>query len=266
MSIEKEMIITLLLVVYFSSTFHTSILYNVLKLQPNPIFNMAYYLYNRSSFIMLISFLILQNYPNGEESKSEEVKAFIRSYLLLGKRKPKGNSLLENFVDRLNSSLYGKKDKKEIMKSNDNAKNNQSLKIIDERNAKRKVSSSESTSDLSDHPYANDDSLELNKNQDRNNNTSHDFYCKKLINLPEENSEERKLIDKFDHKLLTDKLSDKEEQQLNKRIKKSNLGVWVNLSKSIYYSHFFYLLYSQFNVFSPQKSDLISLVSEIIKN
>ena len=256
------MLITIVLLIYFSSTFHTSLLYNVFKITPNSkLVNTIYYIYNRSSFTLFISWLILQNYPNGQPSKREEVKAFLRKYLSGSKKANVGkDSLLEKLIDKLNKNLHNVKDKK--IENDDDVKKSDQLKV-DKIIVTRKVSSSESTSDLSDHLYVND---EQDTNNNSNNSASFDFYNRKLIDLPEEDVfKSDKQIDKNIMKYDSKEEANSKEtsKRSSSRKSNSNLMYWVKLSKSIYYSHFFYLLYSLFNVNNLQKSDLWSMLVSV---
>lgn len=254
------MAITMLLSIYLATTFHTSLLFNVFGLKPGPIVNTIYYIYNRSSLTIFTSWLVLQNWPNGEPSKKEEIKAWIRAKLL-GKtedkmRSPKdaqtgSNNVLERLVDKLNRNVHGDESKRNSLK--------------DEKNATRKVSSSESTSDLSDHVnYESFTQAEQSRTQDKNNNT-YDFYNRKLIDLPENVEHTKSSVERrsSDDSRSNDKSNDKDDTAGdNKRTRKTNsIMIWPKLSRSIYYSHFFYLIHSLFNVNKPQKSDLFSMVS-----
>lgn len=234
---ENEMFITVGIFLYFSSTFHSSILFNVFKVKPSPLLNTIYYLYNRSSFTLLASWLILRYFPNGTPTRKDEIKAWLRRGR--GQEKSSGG-LLEALVERLSRNLYGKE---EVGKAKSEASQCENeLKVKD---AKRKVSSSESTSDLSDYSLLPDSS----EGQDRNNNN---FYDRRLIDLPED-----RLLDKP----VVGKTSDDERKETqNKRPRKPTVQIWPKLSRSIYFSHFFYLLYSCFNVNGAQRSDILSMV------
>lgn len=285
------MLVTTVLMLYFASTFHTSILFNVFKVKPNPLLNTAYYLYNRSSFTILTGWLIYRHYPNGTPTKRDEIKAWVRKRL--------GGGLLEILVERINRNLYGKEAEKveqckgeqseprEHSKKNnrdqcnsehsksDHSNSENELKVKDTSAAKRKVSSSESTSDLSDYSLLNESS----DAQDRNNNFC--FYDRRLIDLPEERPLDKQLseqlplervplasekpsLQKSLHKQSSnEKTSDDERKETNKRPRRHTVQIWPKLSRSIYYSHFFWLLYSCFNVNAAQRSDIMSVVSKI---
>ena len=243
---KNETLITIALFFYSASAYHSSILFNVLKVKPNPLLNMIFYLYNRLSFMILSSWLILVYFPNGTPSRKDEMMAWLR-----GGRNEKSSSLLLLIVNRLNRSLY---DKDEGM--NENGKNKNELKdeLKNELKvtcAKRKVSSSESTSDLSDY------SLQPESSEDRNNNFG--FYDRRLIDLPEDRLLDRQLTVAESKREKTSE----ERQEINKRPRKSVVQIWPKLSRSIYYSHYFYLLYACFNVNGPQRSDMLSMVSEL---
>lgn len=234
------MLITIGILLYFTSTFHSSILYNVLKVKPSPLLNTVYYLWNRSSFTVLAGWLILRYYPNGTPTRKDELKAWIRTrFRSCTGPAGKGSGLLENLVERLSRNLYGKED---------GEKSKSELKVKDTPSAtKRKVSSSESTSDLSDYSLL----PESGDGQDRNNNSAFCFYDKRLIDLPE------------DKQLLLGKQSGKtnDDERTNRRpAKRPTVQIWPKLSRSIYYSHFFWLLYSCFNVNGAQPSDIVSMV------
>lgn len=190
----------------------------------------------------MFAWLILQYYPNGTASKKEEIKDWFKQNLLRKK--------INVIKDANRSEQEIKNDTKNIIN--------------------RKVSSIESTSDLSDYSIQTD--LLDNQISDKNNNTSYDFYNRKLINFDEEDKMDNQkseliyksvIIDEKLDKKLNKKTNENNTKELNKRFKISNLEVWIKLSRSIYYSHFFYLIYSLFNVNNAQKSDFLSVVISV---
>lgn len=268
------MMITVCLIVYFTTTFHSAILYNVFNVKKSPILNTIYFIYNRSSFTLLVSWLILQNYPNGEPSKKEEVKKWYKSLFCRKRndRKEIGQqNMLDGLVDDLNKNINGSDDQ-----SNDNycenyceklrSKGASQLKVYNET-AKRKISSSESTSDLSDH--LNEECFaELisdKKLQDTNNNPVFDFYDKKLINFDTEPvKKDKKTEDNKTNLSKKDEPKSREnKKQDSKQTRPSSILIWIRLDRSIYYSHFFYLIYSLFNVNHAQESDLVSMMISV---
>ena len=174
----------------------------------------------------------------------------MKAWLRRGREQEKSGGLLEHLVERLSRNLYGKDEDKTVRKDacrngSENGKSENELKVKD---TKRKVSSSESTSDLSDYSLL----PESTEGQDRNNNFC--FYDRRLIDLPED-----KLLDK-----QLSRVSDDERRETNKRPRKPAVQIWPKLSRSIYYSHYFYLLYSCFNVNGAQRSDFLSMVRNFV--